>query len=48
MIGTILQLLQVADYYGFTENIDIAKGKYEIAKNIKQAYEQGKRLAHGN
>ena len=48
MIKTILHLLESGEYYGFSENIEIAKGKYEIAKDLKQAYEQGKRLAHGN
>jgi len=48
MIKTILHLLESGKYYGFSENIEIAKGKYEIAKDLKQAYEQGKRLAHGN
>ncbi len=48
MIKTILHLLENGKYYGFSENIDIAKGKYEIPKDLKQAYEQGKRLAYGN
>ena len=48
MIKTILHLLENGKYYGFSENIEIAKGKYEIAKNNKQAYEQSKKIAHGN
>ena len=48
MIKDIIKLLSTSEFYGFSENIEIAKGKYEIAKDLKQAYEQGKRLAHGN
>lgn len=48
MIRDILRMLENGKYYGFSENIDIAKGKYEIPKDLKQAYEQGKRLAYGN
>jgi hypothetical protein len=43
MIRNILDLLQLDEFYGKTENIEIAKGKYQIPTTIKQAYKQGKR-----
>ena len=43
MIRNILDLLQLDEFYGKTENIEIAKGKYQLPKTIKQAYKQGKR-----
>jgi hypothetical protein len=39
----LLQLLAISDFYGESENIDIAKGKNEIPKTIKEAYKQGLR-----
>jgi hypothetical protein len=48
MIKDIIKLLSSADFYGVSENIEIAKGKYAIPTSIKHAYEQGKRKAHGN
>jgi len=47
MIKEILNLLACDDFYGVSESVDIAKGKYEIPKNLKQAYEQGKRIGYG-
>ena len=47
MIGKILDLLALDEFYGGTEAIEIAKGKYELKKTIKEGYEQGKRIAHG-
>lgn len=43
MIKNILDMLKIDDFYGKSEFIDIAKGKYEIPKTIKGAYKQGKR-----
>jgi hypothetical protein len=37
----LLQLLAISNFYGESENIDIAKGKNEIPKTIKEAYKQG-------
>jgi len=48
MIDTILKLLELSDYYGVSESVDIAKGKYAIPRDLKQAYKQGKRLGYGN
>jgi hypothetical protein len=43
MIKTIIDLLQSNQFYGVSENVDIAKGKYaipssfsDIGKNIKR------------
>jgi hypothetical protein len=43
MIQNILNLLQFDEFYGKTENIEIAKGKYQIPTSVKQAIKQGKR-----
>ena len=36
MIKSIIDLLQYSDFYGVSEDVDIAKGKYQITKNWKQ------------
>ena len=46
MINLIIQLLMTDKFYGKGENIEIAKGKYAIPFNIKNAIEKGKRQAH--
>jgi len=43
MIDQILQLLKQDDYYGQSELIDIAKGKYEFTTSLKRKREQLKR-----
>jgi len=43
MIQNILNLLQFDEFYGKSENIEIAKGKYELPTTIKQALKQSKR-----
>lgn len=48
MIKNLLDILELDNFYGVSENIEILKGKYKIPESIKEAYEQGKRLAHGN
>lgn len=40
MISSIIQLLQKSDYYGVSEMVEIAKGKYEIPDTIKKGKEQ--------
>ena len=35
------------DFYNVSEQVDIAKGKYELVDTIKEGYKQGKRIAHG-
>ena len=46
-INQIVSLLQVADFVGEHEYIEIAKGKYELKDSIKEAFKQGKRLGYG-
>lgn len=43
MIKNILDLLKIDDFYGKSEFIDIAKGKYKIPNTMTEAYKQGKR-----
>tara|TARA_R100000655_G_scaffold58158_2_gene96567 strand:- start:2978 stop:3130 length:153 start_codon:yes stop_codon:yes gene_type:complete len=43
MLDTILELLSKDDYFGRTENIEIAKGKYKLTTKIKEKKEQLKR-----
>lgn len=39
----VFQLLQIDDFKGISENIDIAKGKYKLPETIKEGIKQGKR-----
>lgn len=39
----IMELLQVSDYYGVSENVDIAKGKYQIPFTWKDLWKNIKR-----
>lgn len=41
MIAQLIQLLQISDFYGQSEYIDIAKGKYKIDNTIIGNYKQG-------
>ena len=43
MIDNIIQLLSMSDYYGQSELIDIAKGKYEFTLDYKKKQKQIKR-----
>ena len=43
MIEQIIALLKVDNFYGVSENIDIAKGKYFLSTSIITNYKQGKR-----
>ena len=47
MIKQILELLNASDWYGVSENIDIAKGKYKGVSNLNEAKEQVKRYYYG-
>lgn len=42
-ISVIIQLLQTNDFYSVSENVEIAKGKYEYQKSLKQVFTQFKR-----
>lgn len=43
MIGTILEVLKLDDFYGQSEAIDIAKGKYKKVTKFNEVYKQKKR-----
>jgi hypothetical protein len=43
MLKDILELLQAENYYGESEYIEIAKGKYKYPESFKEAVEQFKR-----
>lgn len=47
MIKQILELLNVTDWYGISENIDIAKGKYKAVSDWSEAKKQIKRYYYG-
>ena len=44
MISSIITILKNDNYYGISENIEIAKGKYKIERSLKKALEKIKRL----
>lgn len=43
MIINILQLLKISDFYGQSELIDIAKGRYELNHSLLKTYKREKR-----
>lgn len=43
MLETIISLLNIDHYYGVSENIEIAKGKYKLPMSFKEGWEQRKR-----
>ena len=43
MIENIIQLLRQNKFYGCSENIDIAKGKYQFPKSTKESIDKIKR-----
>ena len=43
MIKNILELLALDEHLGQSENIEIAKGKYQIVKTWKKGFKQLKR-----
>ena len=44
MIKNILELLALQEHYNQSENIEIAKGKYQLVITWKQGFEQIKRI----
>lgn len=44
MIKDVLKILMSADHYGQSENIEIAKGKYELQTTLKGGLKQMKRI----
>ena len=47
MIQKIIELLAIDEFYGQSELIDIAKGKYKIQYSIVDKYKQKKRIRNG-
>lgn len=47
MIKNALDLLNLYPYFGISENIDIAKGRYELPSNWKGTLQLIKRIVHG-
>ncbi len=47
MIEKIIELLAIDEFYGQSELIDIAKGKYKIQNTIVDKYKQKKRIRNG-
>jgi len=43
MIDAIIYLLNVDDYYGESEHIDIEKGKHKLPTSFKEGMQQMKR-----
>jgi hypothetical protein len=44
MIKTVIDLLNLDDFYGISDDIDIAKGKYKYPQTIKEATQLLKRI----
>jgi hypothetical protein len=47
MIKNIIDLLQLSDYYGESEAIDIAKGKYHYPLTLSEGINLLKRIWYG-
>lgn len=43
----IIKLLNLDDFYGLGEAIEIAKGKHKLAETLKEGYKQIKRIKNG-
>jgi hypothetical protein len=43
MIGKLLELLNMMEYYNGTENIEFAKGAYRCPRTFKETLKQYKR-----
>lgn len=40
MIKGIIDMLKLADHVGFSDNIEIAKGKHELKSSVKAIWKQ--------
>lgn len=47
-ITKVIDTLQLDNFYGATENIEIAKGKYQLVRSWKGFVRKLKRTIHGN
>lgn len=43
MIKQIIELLKTDDFYGVSEEVDIAKGKYKVPQTVKEGIKKVKR-----
>ena len=43
MINDILNLMRIDKFYGKSENIEIAKGKYKLPVSVKDVFTQARR-----
>jgi hypothetical protein len=43
MITKVIKVLESDDFYGISENVEIAKGKYKIVRTLPQFWRQLKR-----
>lgn len=43
MLEIIFKILPIQEWYGISENIEIAKGKYKLPSNAKEAVTKYKR-----
>lgn len=43
MIKEIIDMLKISDHVGFSENIEIAKGKHELKSTVKEIWKQSLR-----
>ena len=41
MIKGIIDMLKLSEHVGFSENIEIAKGKHELKSTVKEIWKQG-------
>ena len=48
MVKNIIDILQLSEFYGSTERIDIAKGRYEYPMTWKSLIKYIKRIWYGS
>jgi hypothetical protein len=48
MIKQIIELLNIDDWYGISEEVDIAKGKYKAIGKVSDMKKQLKRYYYGS
>lgn len=44
MIPLLIDMLSIGDFYGLSEEIDIAKGKYKLNTGFKEEVKRRKRI----
>jgi hypothetical protein len=44
----LIKLLNLDDFYGADETIEVAKGKYKLAESVKEGIKQIKRIKNEN